>query len=84
MSQRQKKSADATSDGVALETTPTSSISGLLAAAADTVVDADVEEVKVNNASVTEMKHACDDALKRVSVFPLFFPRVLSYQAIST
>lgn len=24
--------------------------------------------VKVNNASVTEMKHACDDALKRVSL----------------
>ena len=28
---------------------------------------ADREEVKVNNASATEMKHACDDALKRVS-----------------
>lgn len=25
------------------------------------------DEVKVNNASVTELKHACDDALKRVS-----------------
>ncbi len=26
------------------------------------------EEVKVNNASATDMKHACDDALKRVSI----------------
>ena len=37
------------------------------------------EEVKVNNASVTDMKHACDDALKRVRtpflcVFLLFSP----------
>lgn len=27
--------------------------------------------VKVNNASVSEMKHACDDALKRVSAASL-------------
>lgn len=31
------------------------------------------DEVKVNNASVTDMKHACDDALKRVSVAPFRF-----------
>lgn len=41
-----------------------STISGLLLAP---TTGADREEVKVNNASVTEMKHACDDALKRVS-----------------
>ena len=62
MSLRQKKSPDST----AAEATPTSTISGLLAAAVD-AVDVDAEEVKVNNASTTEMKHACDDALKRVS-----------------
>lgn len=42
----------------------TSTISGLLTTP---VVNVDRDEVKVNNASVTEMKHACDDALKRVS-----------------
>lgn len=30
--------------------------------------------VKVNNASATEMKHACDDALKRVSLSPAIMP----------
>ena len=42
----------------------TSSISTLLTTPATGV---ERDEVKVNNASVTEMKHACDDALKRVS-----------------
>ena len=46
------------------QSTPSSSVVGLLR-----TVSADVEreEVKVNNVSVTDMKHACDDALKRVS-----------------
>lgn len=54
-------------DPLAASTSSTSSntISGLLASAA---TSGDREEVKVNNASVTDMKHACDDALKRVSV----------------
>lgn len=42
----------------------TSSVVGLLKTPS---VDVQREEVKVNNASVTDMKHACDDALKRVS-----------------
>ena len=62
MSLRQKKSPDSTTT----ETTPTTTISGLLAAAVE-AVDVDAEEVKVNNASTSEMKHACYDALKRVS-----------------
>lgn len=33
------------------------------------VVGEEREVVKVNNASATDMKHACDDALKRVSLF---------------
>ncbi len=45
-------------------TTTTSSVVGLLKTPS---VDVQREEVKVNNASVTDMKHACDDALKRVS-----------------
>ena len=31
------------------------------------------EEVKVNNANVTELKNACDDALKRVRFGPCLF-----------
>lgn len=47
-------------------TPPTpNALSGLLANAVSSQVER--EEVKVNNASVTEMKNACDDALKRVS-----------------
>ena len=42
----------------------TSTLKELLATAS---ADAEREEVKANNASATEMKHACDDALKRVS-----------------
>jgi hypothetical protein len=30
------------------------------------------DEVKVNNANVTELKNACDDAVKRVSVLGFF------------
>lgn len=45
--------------------TSSSAVLGLLTTAAS---PGDREEVKVNNASATEMKHACDDALKRVSV----------------
>ena len=57
-----------------LDSSPgTSSISALLTTPATGV---ERDEVKVNNASVTEMKHACDDALKRVStVFSAHCPR---------
>ncbi|OSD05193.1 hypothetical protein PYCCODRAFT_1432946 [Trametes coccinea BRFM310] len=34
------------------------------------------EEVKVNNASVTDMKHACDDALKRFLSRPDLFKQI--------
>lgn len=58
--------------------TTTSSVVGLLKTPS---VDVQREEVKVNNASVTDMKHACDDALKRVSIVlfrvyagPLLYP----------
>ncbi|KAH9936030.1 microsomal signal peptidase 25 kDa subunit-domain-containing protein, partial [Amylocystis lapponica] len=34
------------------------------------------EVVKVNNASVTEMKHACDDALKRFLSRPVLFNQI--------
>ena len=56
-------------------TTSRSSTSALLAPSSTT----EREEVKVNNASITELKHACDDALKRVSrpaspLFVLLFP----------
>lgn len=43
-------------------TTSRSNVHALLAPSST----AEREEVKVNNASVTELKHACDDALKRV------------------
>lgn len=79
MPARTKKSTSAPGNGVsdtrttpdiddtlsAAATSTTTAISGLLATA---VTSADRDEVKVNNASVSEMKHACDDALKRVSV----------------
>lgn len=55
-----------------------------LASVAGTAVDRDV--IKVNNANLTELKNACDDALKRVclsvqfSIVPafLFPPFILS------
>jgi hypothetical protein len=31
-----------------------------------TIADSDREQVKVNNVNLTELKNACDDALKRV------------------
>lgn len=37
------------------------------------ITDDDREEVKVNNASVSELKNACDDALKRVRLSPQKF-----------
>lgn len=46
-----------------------STIYGLLAAAVK-AIDVDAEEVKVNYASATERKHACGDALERVSGTP--------------
>ncbi|OBZ67623.1 hypothetical protein A0H81_12268 [Grifola frondosa] len=39
----------------------------------------DREEVKVNNASVTEMKHACDDALKRFLSRPDLFKQIYTH-----
>lgn len=50
------------------ENSATESSSDSLLASALAPLSEEREEVKVNNASVTEMKHACDDALKRVSV----------------
>ena len=43
---------------------------------------AEREEVKVNNASATEMKHACDDALKRVSSFNSCALSILSFSIL--
>lgn len=36
------------------------------------VSSADRDLVKVNNANATELKNACDDAVKRVSIFFVF------------
>ncbi|PSS32136.1 hypothetical protein PHLCEN_2v2092 [Hermanssonia centrifuga] len=57
-------------------TSSTSSISGLLATA---TASSEREEVKVNNASVTEMKHACDDALKRFLSRPELFKQIYTH-----
>ena len=71
MSARGRKAANGASAPVpeAVSTSHTdgsgSSISGLRTTSA---TDVERDEVKVNNASVSDMKHACDDALKRVSV----------------
>lgn len=59
-------------------TTSSSAISGLLNTAASRVVDSS-EEVKVNNASSTEMKHACDDALKRFLSRPELFKQIYTH-----
>ncbi|THH29756.1 hypothetical protein EUX98_g4438 [Antrodiella citrinella] len=56
--------------------TSSSAISGLLATAATAT---DREEVKVNNASATEMKHACDDALKRFLSRPELFKQIYTH-----
>lgn len=50
------------------ETTTVVDVDALLAP----VVGEEREEVKVNNASATDMKHACDDALKRVCTLPFY------------
>ncbi|KAI0090423.1 microsomal signal peptidase 25 kDa subunit-domain-containing protein [Irpex rosettiformis] len=42
-------------------------------------VNAEREEVKVNNASVTDMKHACDDALKRFLSRPDLFKQIYTH-----
>ena len=47
--------------------TPSAGVDALLVP----VATEEREEVKVNNASATDMKHACDDALKRVSTLSL-------------
>ena len=50
--------------------TPSAGVDALLVP----VATEEREEVKVNNASATDMKHACDDALKRVSTPSLSAP----------
>ena len=63
-------------DGTVGITTSSSTIADLLVTASAGAA-AEREEVKVNNASATEMKHACDDALKRVSPpFELVYMRI--------
>jgi hypothetical protein len=42
------------------------------------VSSADRDIVKVNNANATELKNACDDAVKRVSIFSFFIVAVYS------
>jgi signal peptidase complex subunit 2 len=37
------------------------------------ITDEEREVIKINNANVSELKNACDDALKRVSALSLFF-----------
>ncbi|KAH8103001.1 microsomal signal peptidase 25 kDa subunit-domain-containing protein [Cristinia sonorae] len=68
-------------DPLAASTSSTSSnaISSLLASAASSVIR---EEVKVNNASATEMKHACDDALKRFLSRPELFKQIYTHTDI--
>ncbi|KAI0767964.1 microsomal signal peptidase 25 kDa subunit-domain-containing protein, partial [Irpex lacteus] len=56
--------------------TTTSSVVGLLKTPS---VDVQREEVKVNNASVTDMKHACDDALKRFLSRPDLFNQIYTH-----
>ncbi|GBE88723.1 hypothetical protein SCP_1401280 [Sparassis crispa] len=54
------------------------SVEGTIAAAlAPSQVERD--EVKVNNASATEMKHACDDALKRFLSRPELFKQIYTH-----
>ncbi|KAI0074089.1 SPC25-domain-containing protein [Panus rudis PR-1116 ss-1] len=54
------------------------SLSELLVAAAE-ADRLEEEEVKVNNASITEMKHACDDALKRFLSRPELFKQIYTH-----
>ena len=56
-------------DAAVAPSTSSTTIADLLVTASAGAA-AEREEVKVNNASATEMKHACDDALKRVSLVP--------------
>ncbi|KAI0694030.1 microsomal signal peptidase 25 kDa subunit-domain-containing protein [Cytidiella melzeri] len=83
MALRGRKPANGTSDPVGEDahtdvsdsTTP-STITGLLTTP---VAGVSREEVKVNNASVTEMKHACDDALKRFLSRPDLFKQIYTH-----
>ncbi|KAI0326088.1 hypothetical protein GY45DRAFT_1329335 [Cubamyces sp. BRFM 1775] len=54
------------------ETSPVVDVDALLAP----VPGEEREEVKVNNASATDMKHACDDALKRFLSRPDLFKQI--------
>lgn len=82
MSARKGKTANGTAapdvDTQSTTSSSTSAISGLLTAAASRTVDQS-EEVKVNNASTTEMKHACDDALKRFLSRPELFKQIYTH-----
>lgn len=58
-----------------------SAISGLLVSAVAASSTLGREEVKVNNASVSEMKHSLDDALKRVSCHCLRYLAMVFFAA---
>ncbi|KAF7790527.1 hypothetical protein EIP86_001483 [Pleurotus ostreatoroseus] len=78
---RGRKSANGASEPTNSSVDPTpstssSALSGLLTATSSA---AEREEVKVNNASVTEMKHACDDALKRFLSRPELFKQIYTH-----
>lgn len=72
MATRGRKAANGASEDPAPAESASSSIAGLLATPTAGV---ERDEVKVNNASVTDMKHACDDALKRVRTVYSSLPR---------
>jgi len=59
-------------------TVSASTLSELLASASVSAAG-DREEVKVNNASLTDMKHACDDALKRFLSRPDLFKQIYTH-----
>jgi len=61
------------------ENSATESSSDSLLASALAPLSEEREEVKVNNASVTEMKHACDDALKRFLSRPELFNQIYTH-----
>ncbi|KAI0346629.1 hypothetical protein BDW22DRAFT_1481640 [Trametopsis cervina] len=83
MTTRGRKAANGSSDvsekpnnGEVSSTSTPSSITVLLTTP---TVDVTREEVKVNNASTTDMKHACDDALKRFLSRPDLFKQIYTH-----
>jgi len=85
MAPRTRKAAAATANGESSQAskhepdaqTESSVESALLTALVPS--QAEREEVKVNNASATEMKHACDDALKRFLSRPELFKQIYTH-----